>query len=207
MMQDSPRLSPRKEDFGQRLTEAIRDNPIPAALVGMGVLWLFMGGNRTTISQITEDSAGALANDGSLARKMGSQLADAGKKTGEALLDAGSSAASAATDAAAEVMTGTTEAVSNAAGAMHRGGTQLVNTIQRDLSDLFERQPLAVGAIGLVMGAAIGTAFSTTQVEADAFGETSHTLKKEAEELVSAGLNTAREVGAGLTGTTTRKAK
>jgi hypothetical protein len=192
MMQDSPSSSQRQTDFGQRLSDAIVDNPIPAALVGMGVLWLFMGGDRTTISQIRGDSA-SLGNGKNLARKAGSKLADTGKQTGEALLEAGSSAASTVSETATELVSGATEAVTEAAAAAQRGGTQLASGLQRDLSDFFERQPLAVGVLGLVMGAAIGSAFSTTQVEAETFGEASQALKKEAEDLVSAGLDTVHQ--------------
>jgi hypothetical protein len=192
MMQGSPRSSRRKDDFGQRLSDAIVDNPIPAALVGMGVLWLFMGGDRTTLARIRDDNPANRTGDGtSFAAKAGSRLADTGKKTGEALLEAGSSAASTVSETAAELTSGATEAVTEAASAAQRSGTQLASSLQRDLSDFFERQPLAVGALGLIMGAAIGSAFSTTQVEAETFGEASQALKKEAQDLMSAGLDTA----------------
>ena len=41
--------SARAGDFLSDLSTAVRENPIPAALVGMGVLWLFSGGNKTTL--------------------------------------------------------------------------------------------------------------------------------------------------------------
>ena len=32
--------------FGQQLEDAVRENPVPAALIGMGCLWMLMGGSR-----------------------------------------------------------------------------------------------------------------------------------------------------------------
>src|SRR5436190_23295068 len=40
---------PASSDFVSALSEAVRENPIPAALIGMGVLWLFMGGSNTSL--------------------------------------------------------------------------------------------------------------------------------------------------------------
>lgn len=205
MMQRPPPSSHRTEDFGQRLSDAVRDNPIPAALVGMGVLWLFMGGNRTTISQMAKEESAAGRDAKNLATGVGSKVADTSKQSGEALLHAGSSAAKAVSETATSMMSGANEVVSDAADAMQRGGTHMVSSLQRDLTDLFERRPLAVGALGLVVGAAIGTAFAPTQAEVETFGEASQALKNQAENLVSAGLETAREASTGLTGQTTSK--
>jgi len=37
-------MTTRSGDFGQRnFMDAIRQNPVPAALIGMGVLWMFTG--------------------------------------------------------------------------------------------------------------------------------------------------------------------
>src|SRR5690349_2861504 len=127
MMQGSSGSSKLNQDFGQRLSDEVRQNPVPAALVGMGLLWLFMGGNRTTISQMATGTSPA------------SQLVSTGKRTGDALLDAASSAAGAVSEAATDVTSGATQAVSNTAGAMQQGGSQIFRTLQRGLSDLFER--------------------------------------------------------------------
>src|SRR4051812_32995663 len=36
-------------DFVNALQDAVRENPISAALIGMGVLWMFMGGSNTSL--------------------------------------------------------------------------------------------------------------------------------------------------------------
>jgi len=36
-------------DFFDSLQDAVRENPISAALIGMGVLWMFMGGSKTSL--------------------------------------------------------------------------------------------------------------------------------------------------------------
>jgi hypothetical protein len=36
-------------DFIDELNDAIRQNPVPAVLIGAGLLWMFMGGARNTV--------------------------------------------------------------------------------------------------------------------------------------------------------------
>ena len=55
-------------DFVGGLTEAIRQNPIPAALVGVGILWLFTGGRNVMLGRAS----------GSVVRGMGHAAHDAG---------------------------------------------------------------------------------------------------------------------------------
>src|SRR4051794_2321090 len=45
----APRRAPAADKFMTALTEAVRENPIPAALIGMGMLWLFTGGSNTSL--------------------------------------------------------------------------------------------------------------------------------------------------------------
>jgi hypothetical protein len=38
-----------RDDLMTSLTDAVRENPVPAALIGMGALWLFMGGGNMSL--------------------------------------------------------------------------------------------------------------------------------------------------------------
>src|SRR5436190_16728494 len=41
--------TPGGRDFVNALQDAVRENPASAALIGMGVLWMFMGGSNTSL--------------------------------------------------------------------------------------------------------------------------------------------------------------
>jgi hypothetical protein len=56
-------------------------------------------------------------------------------------------------------------------------------TARDGLSELFRAQPLALGAIGLAIGAGIAAALPKTDVEDAYLGEASRTLKTEAAEI------------------------
>ena len=57
---------------------------------------------------------------------------------------------------------------------------EIFDTVRSNLSDLFKAQPLALGAIGIAIGAGIAAALPATEIEADYLGETSDTVRKKA---------------------------
>lgn len=57
---------------------------------------------------------------------------------------------------------------------------EIFGTVRSNLSDLFKAQPLALGAIGIAIGAGIAAALPATEIEADYLGETSDTVRKKA---------------------------
>jgi hypothetical protein len=59
----------------------------------------------------------------------------------------------------------------------------LLGNVRENLGDLFKAQPLALGAIGLAIGAGIAAALPNTEIENAYLGETSDTLKSKAAEI------------------------
>jgi len=47
-----------------------------------------------------------------------------------------------------------------------------------DLKDMFERQPLLLGGIGLAVGSVVAASFPSSRLENDLFGDSSNTLKQ-----------------------------
>ncbi len=67
-------------------------------------------------------------------------------------------------------------------------------TVRSNLSDIFRSQPLALGAIGVAIGAGIAAALPRTELETDYVGETSDTLKKRAAEFADEQVGRATKV-------------
>ena len=68
-------------------------------------------------------------------------------------------------------------------------------TIQHDLADVFERQPLMLGAVGIAIGAALAAALPATDAENRAMGEASDSLKEQAKKLAGEQLQNAKSMG------------
>src|ERR1700747_1782224 len=84
-------------DFVNSLQDAARENPVSAALIGMGVLWLFMGGSNTSLfgggrKSILHKAASypehAVSDVGSTFRQVADNPADAASQIGGAVRQA-----------------------------------------------------------------------------------------------------------------------
>jgi hypothetical protein len=61
----------------------------------------------------------------------------------------------------------------------------MFDAFRSNLSDLFESQPLALGAIGLAIGAGIAAALPPSEVETEYLGEAGDVIKARAAEFAS----------------------
>ncbi len=187
-------------DFINALQDAVRDNPVSAALIGMGVLWMFMGGSNTSlfggdgrksifrsagqgadeVSGIVRDTtarvgssvghaADAAAETASQVagrvRQASAAVAERGSRTAGQAADAIASAYDATTDVATRAANTVSNAGTSAAHTMQQTGTKWGNTVQQNIADLFEQQPLLLGAVGVAIGAGIAASIPTTDVE------------------------------------------
>jgi hypothetical protein len=210
-------------DFIDELNGAIRENPVPAALIGAGLLWMFMGGARNTILGGASRSlfsglahgaqqTGAAAYRGT--REVGAKVAEGASAIAETAVEAGSQAAGAVRNAAGAVsgaasqtasqateMAKTTfdsagDMISPASDSMSKRTTsglerlrdsssELGTSFKRSLAELFEKQPLLLGAVGVAVGAAIAASLPASNVENRVMGDTADSLKDKAQELWS----------------------
>ena len=184
-------------DFVNGLQDAIQKNPVSAALIGMGVLWMFTGGKNITAAAAlfpaaakatAAGAASGLQRSAEIAGGAGETLRSIGGNVINGVRDAVSGAAAsagenatkayeAAKDTAAESTSRVTAGVSGTSG--------LAGTLQQNLTDTFERQPLLLGAIGLAIGAGMAAAVPATQIETEMVGDTASRVKAQAADIAS----------------------
>jgi hypothetical protein len=100
----------------------------------------------------------------------------------------------------------TGSSLSAAARAAQERGYSLGRTIQQDLADVFERQPLVLGAVGIAIGAALAAALPSTDAEKRAMGEASDSLKEQARKLAGEQLQNAKTMGSEMAKEVAREA-
>jgi hypothetical protein len=193
-------ISERTSGFVRDLGEAARQNPLSAALIGMGVLWLFTGGR-------TAERAGELVRRSRLDRipDAANDAFESARSSVKSGVDAIGERVTSATDALRErsvsARDGATRAGRDYAGAasgylrsMPRSGVEMFGKARSNLSDVFDAQPLALGAIGLAIGASIAAALPSSELEAAYLGETSDTVKAKAAEFATEQTGRATDV-------------
>ncbi|HXO68024.1 MAG TPA: hypothetical protein VN838_03595 [Bradyrhizobium sp.] len=184
-------FSEKTSDFVRDLGDAARKNPISAALIGMGVVWLFTGGRtaervgdlvRGAGFERIPDAAGNALDAARSTLRSGTESVGKGVSSAtEALRDAGAAGMDRVARTSSEVADkayGYAQNIPDASGA-------LFSTARENLSDLFRAQPLALGAVGLAIGAGIAAALPATDLEAEYFGEASDHFKEQAADFAS----------------------
>ena len=197
------------------LTAATRENPLAAALIGGGALWLLIGSDKLKNAAGSVTSAAApLADLGGRAQKSafsswedsyGSMRNRASRMQDEPSRGINETVRDVRT-AASDAMSGTADAISErfdegVAGAREmfdRVGQALprketLRQAQSSLSDLLERQPLVLGAVGLAIGATVAGALAKSSLEDEWVGDLSDGLKADLKERAGAVSQSVRE--------------
>jgi hypothetical protein len=228
-------------DFADALGSAIRENPVSAALIGMGVLWMFLGGSNTTLfggtgrksifrtaargaaeaagvvrdtaghvgssvssaaEQVANTAAGTISGMADAVRRSSAAAGDVASRTAAQARDAVSAGYEAGTDVASRAGETLSNATTSAASALQERGSKLGSTLQQNLADMFERQPLLLGAVGLAIGAGIAASIPATEAEKQVMGKASDAVRgavgekvEQAKEMVGAAVDEAKAQG------------
>jgi hypothetical protein len=190
-----------------------RQNPLSAALIGMGVLWLFTGGRAA-------ERAGDLVRRGGFDRipEAANDVFETARSTVKAGTDAIGqrvmSAQDAVRDGSARALDSATrlgrvyaDTASDYISSVPGAGAQILDTVRSNLTDVFGAQPLALGAIGLAIGAGIAAALPASEVEAAYFGESSDAVKAKAGEFAAEQTARATAVTGAVMGAVTEEAR
>ena len=184
-------ISEKGSDFVRDLGDAASRNPIAAALIGMGVLWLFTGGRTAErvgnlvrgagLDRIPGAAGNALDAAGYTLRSGTRSVGEGVSSATETLRDVGAAGLDRVARAGSEVA----DAAYGYAQNIPDAGGALFSTARENLSELFRAQPLALGAVGLAIGAGIAAALPATDLEAEYFGQASDNFKEQAVDFAS----------------------
>lgn len=156
--------------------EQLRENPIPIALIGLGVAWLAISQTRRP----REAGSGAIGDgyyptyegydEGEGVRAKVRARAQAAKEKLAHTAEAAKLRLSAASHAAGEGVGDARARASEALGGVHAKAGEYGRYAKERFDHTLDAEPLVIGAVGLAVGAAIGAALPSTPVERRYFG-------------------------------------
>jgi ElaB/YqjD/DUF883 family membrane-anchored ribosome-binding protein len=224
------------QETGAGVVETIRQNPVPAALVGLGLGWLWM--NRSTGDGGRRSGYGASGYGGRpwpryeqtrpgryeqqgwyepqgryepqdryQAHQQSGGMMGGAAQAADRFQQAGGDAAHQAGEIAGQVQQAAGEAVEQVqqtaeqvawqaqefAGQAGYQAQSLARDIQYNAQRMMHESPLAVGAIAVAVGAAIGAALPATRREQEMIGPMSRDLMQQADQVVRQAESTAEE--------------
>ena len=207
-MRAVPTTARDERDFLGNLTQAVQDNPISAALIGMGALWLLAGGSKTSLlgnggKSIFRSHDPAVAsghradwvrglvasgNDdamgvGSFGSRIGGVTRAATTALGEAAAAVHRTASESASKAVDSVGLTYDAGLASTSKAL-QGAKYRLSGLPHSIAETFEHQPLLLGAIGLAVGAGIAAALPGTDAENRLMGDRSEVVKSQVKDFV-----------------------
>jgi ElaB/YqjD/DUF883 family membrane-anchored ribosome-binding protein len=197
-------ISDSASDFGGSIVDTIRENPIPAALAGIGIGWLIMSMRNSGSSGSTQRDAQRYryyghnmyptqrpyyGNQSSQSGMSGmvNSAQDAAGSVADSAQNAAGQVAGTVQDTASQVGDTIGSAASSAADTMSQMGNQAQYGFQQAESE-FQRwmreRPLAVTAGAFAVGMAVGLAIPETPIEDQWMGEYRQDLTQQAQQVV-----------------------
>ena len=189
----------RVTNMGHSVVDTIRENPIPAAMIGIGLGWLYVNGRRGSDVERYRERHGFEYRGDVSARSPRLRQDDAAGGIGasvsprddDSALQRGTQRVS---EAVADVSDRVTDTVGNLTDRAQHMAHDVVDTTRdqvRRLEDRFQEtlyeNPLAVGVAAVALGVAAGLAIPETRKEAELMGDTRDRLmervKEKAEEV------------------------
>ena len=187
-------MSNTQASFVDSVIIAARENPIAAALIGGGALWLLIGSEKlksaASIASFPSSDTATRRQRSASSRYEATPAPPTAPEMdhegsfglGETLHHARTAASDAVSKAADQMKDRFDEGTTYARDMVGQldeilPGKETFTRAQSSLADLLERQPLVLGAIGLAVGAAVAGAFQTSDLENEWVGEYSDSVK------------------------------
>jgi ElaB/YqjD/DUF883 family membrane-anchored ribosome-binding protein len=179
-------VSQTAKGFGADMLETIKQNPLPAALAGIGIGWLLMknseGSSKKPMQYRYRTDYGTYQTydqDGQTGNKVGQIAGQAQQKVGQIAGEAGDKVGQIAGEAGEKVGQLGDQVGQIGEQAQYKA-EQATDWFQRSLRD----NPLAVGAVAVAIGAAAGLLLPETAQEHQIMGEARDNLMDRAQGVV-----------------------
>lgn len=153
------------QEFASNFGGSVKENPLPVTLVGIGLAWLMAAGKSSNGSSYSSSSVSSSLS--SAKDQVSGKLQSA--------RDAAGQAAQSTRDMANQIGDKVTDIGQSARAQVQRA--------QGSFNRMLEEQPLALGAIGLAIGAVLAAAAPRTRKEDELMGEASDRLKDQAKDV------------------------
>jgi hypothetical protein len=181
-------------DFLRNLGTVVRDNPVPIALVGTGLVWLMLSSSRSGREYDDEDDLLESYGESRYGVELSEDAGNGGSAWGQGARETvreWTQGARARTrhvrDHARRLGASARDRVSETGEQLWHGAGDRASyygrRVRRGFFDTLHEQPLVLGALGLAAGAAIGAALPATEREDEWLGESRDRLKERAKEV------------------------
>lgn len=155
-------------EFFSNLSNTVKANPVPTVLTSIGLIWMMAGQNRQPHSNVTVAGYSGSSSGPSMGDKL-SAKADGLKQQGAGMMDKASQVTSSVSESLGNVRSRASDSTRHASQKLRSGA----DSARGGFNQLLQEQPLALGAIGIALGALLAAAIPPTRREDETLGEAS----------------------------------
>jgi hypothetical protein len=189
------------QQVASKFADQARANPMPLAVMGLGLAWLMMSSNQQGRSSGRASSmmgesrsfadAGLTSAEGGLPGESLGDKAHGLADKAQGMLSGARDKLGSATSAVGDRRRAAVDSLSSVAGTARETVGEVGQRAQRTFLDTLEREPLLIAGIGLLVGAAIGAALPSTSAEDRLMGDTRDKVLTKGKDLAQSGLEQA----------------
>ena len=215
-------------EFINNLGSTIKANPVPTLLTSVGLMWMMMGQNRSQAYTNAGMSSTGMSSTGTSSTGIVDSLRDKASGLSDTLHDKVNSMSGAVhdktdsmrtqtqgfKDKAADMRSSTSDSMSSARQTVSEKAQTASETMRNQTAKaksgfqyMLEEQPLALGAIGIAVGALLGATLPATERENRLMGKTSDRITDKVKMKAEQGYAKAAEVGQDLADQATNRVK
>jgi ElaB/YqjD/DUF883 family membrane-anchored ribosome-binding protein len=218
-------------EYASNLGSSVKTNPLPTALVGIGLAWLMAVGNRPQQRSSYEYQGTGSGSTGGIGDRMQSAkdsltgsmqstkdtLSGKMQSTKDSLTGSVQSAkdsVSSGVQSAKDSLTGTMQSAKDSLQSARDRASQLGGTARRQVErarsgydTMLNEHPLALGAVGLAIGAVAAAVIPRTRKEDEMMGEARDNLVDQAKQAGGEKLEQAKQVAASAKDTIVNEAQ
>jgi ElaB/YqjD/DUF883 family membrane-anchored ribosome-binding protein len=177
-------------EFASNLSGSVKNNPIPVALMSIGMAWLMATGNRRP-SYLERGKRGA---GGLSSAKESFSSAKESFSSAKESLSSSKERLSEGLSSARDRLSGTAQSARERVGQLGESARYRMEQMRGGYDSIVREQPLVLGAIGLAVGALLGAGLPRTRQEDELMGEASDRLTEKAKEAGREQLEKAKQV-------------
>ncbi|MCQ4312118.1 DUF3618 domain-containing protein [Pseudomonas stutzeri] len=155
-------------EFFANLSNTVKANPVPTVLTSIGLIWMMAGQNRQPHASVTTGSYAGTSTGPSMGEKLSAKTAGL-KQQGADMKNKASQMTHSVSESLGSARTRASDSRRQASERL-RGGA---DRARGGFNHLLQEQPLALGAIGIALGALLAAAVPPTRREDEMLGEAS----------------------------------
>lgn len=188
-------------DFSRNLVDSVKNNPLPAVLTATGLAWLMIGQNRSAQRDFLEDDYYNASYGVDPAYETDGNGSSTLKEKAEQWRTSGKQSTAKARQSMRNMQSSVHQGARRTRQGLHDARDSMRQQAYRARSGfnhMLNEQPLALGALGVALGALVGASLPRTSKENAAFGEARDQLAERASQTAQEGFAKAREAGGRL---------